>query len=894
MGQEGDQAERDRLRAAIVNTILSDDDAVTSNIHLTDTHRKKLEVAFLAKLRYQSMDDRELAISEAHETTFRWVFSRVEPQTAEWSSFADWLESDGQVYWITGKAGAGKSTLMKFLTQPNQSSQGESRCAKYLRRWAGEQRLIMATFYFWATGSTAQKSHAGLFKTLLFDMLKEFPEAIPFTSPKRWEVLSLFNEDPMELTERDLRSMFKRAVQHISSEAKIILFVDGLDEFDGNSDLLISTMRDAIAESSSIKLCVASRPWNEFQQAFKGKPSLRLQDLTRSDIKSYVEAMFNQNLRFLALRDDGAEVADELINSVVSKASGVFLWVRIVVSSLLTGLNHADRVSDLQRRLDRLPEDLENLYERILDDIDPFYLQHAAEYFLLMEACPEPPPALLFSFADEEKLLDLPSSLLSSDHQEDLFKRVRDIAIRLNSRCKGLLEVVGNVDEDSVSATTVFLYPGPKIQYLHKTVREYVDKQRKKGKLARDLVDSYDANLKILYANIVTLSRCPPSHWKVSDWAHWLRGVMYHAAEVRAHSTQELVRGLDRLLAEISAHGLSGASHRRSFFGFDKYGFDAMGPELKYLCFAIECGVAGYMNAKLNQGCSVLFSKRGLEGQNYYEHPSHQLGLRFLSFVKRSTSRSEDTTTVPYPLLQVPFLMDSPLPSNTKLNIVTALLNKGADPNQQFKFRPHGRGPVPTAWRLLVGEITRVFLTRSSSETLWANLGKMARLMIDHGAKVDSTNVEAGLRLGAVTLIHINRKNPSVSWLSDNDVEYTLSQSGCLLQKAVFSALRKLKDDKSSTKIEFDGEHRQYQGTGRVELFGAGREIPVFTRSQFASAPLSSLHSRFRSLLRPYSKTSLNVNEFIEGYPPLDRSRGADLFGRKYEVDFVMRQDGSV
>jgi putative ribosome biogenesis GTPase RsgA len=29
--------------------------------------------------------------------------------------FADWLENDGGIYWIAGKAGSGKSTLMKYL-----------------------------------------------------------------------------------------------------------------------------------------------------------------------------------------------------------------------------------------------------------------------------------------------------------------------------------------------------------------------------------------------------------------------------------------------------------------------------------------------------------------------------------------------------------------------------------------------------------------------------------------------------------------------------------------------------------------------------------------------------------------------------------------------------------
>ncbi len=45
-------------------------------------------------------------VSEAHENTFLWILE------------ADEAESDQRLYWITGKAGSGGSTLMKFFIQP--------------------------------------------------------------------------------------------------------------------------------------------------------------------------------------------------------------------------------------------------------------------------------------------------------------------------------------------------------------------------------------------------------------------------------------------------------------------------------------------------------------------------------------------------------------------------------------------------------------------------------------------------------------------------------------------------------------------------------------------------------------------------------------------------------
>jgi hypothetical protein len=816
LGQEDGEAERVRLRTAIISAMLSGDDDIetSSSILLTDDHRKSLEAMFLAALHYESMADRELAISDAHEATFHWIFENSEHETAKWSSFTDWLKSDEQVYWITGKAGSGKSTLMKFLTQPHQSRDTaessrnlplETRCTKYLGRWAGDQRLIMASFYFWAAGTTAQKSHKGLFKTLLSQLLRAFPEAIPFTSPKQWGVLSLFDEVTKEVPERELRNMFKRAMRHISSKAKVALFVDGLDEFEGDLEPLISTMRDVVSHSSSVKLCTASRPWNEFQEAFKDLPSLRLQDLTRFDIQKYVEARFNENQKYMALRDRETGLTEHLVSSVVSKASGVFLWVKIVVSSLLAGLSQADRPSDLKRRLDDLPEDLEGLYERILDNIDPFYLEHATEYFTLMKACPEPPPALLFSFADEESLLDLPDRLLSNIDKKgttkNMFDRVQDIATRLNSRCKGLLEVAEPIPKPD-SSLLLSLYPGPKIQYLHKTVRDFIDSPNTTRRLGRYLPDSYDPHLMLFYASVVLDAKFSP----YLPQNVMMRDVMYHADQVSTNSTQELVRGLDRYRGTLStryANEKSFGLKWRSLNGV----YDAMSLEQQFMCLTIEYGVVGYITAKVDDGASVILSRDRLLEISFREFSPTSFRRPLWNFVKRGF---KIPTTVSYSLLHIPFLHFSPLAADRQAEVVKALLKRGADPNQEFKFRPNGGGTITTPWRLFIGEIICAFLStsRSARKARLADLGEITRLMIDYGANVNPSNVEAAIKLLA----------------SEPDRDYVLSRPAWSVHKAVYSALRRMKRDRASRKLEFDKEDQRYLGGGPLKL---NQDLPV-------------------------------------------------------------------
>jgi hypothetical protein len=79
------------------------------------------------------------------------------------SSFADWLKSKKAVYWIKAKAGAGKSTLMKFLYNDPRTSQ-------LLGSTTSGKTLILIHF-FYLMGSQMQCNIKGLLCTLLYQLI---------------------------------------------------------------------------------------------------------------------------------------------------------------------------------------------------------------------------------------------------------------------------------------------------------------------------------------------------------------------------------------------------------------------------------------------------------------------------------------------------------------------------------------------------------------------------------------------------------------------------------------------------------------------------------------------------------------------------------------------------
>jgi hypothetical protein len=75
----------------------------------------------------------------------------------------------------------------------------------------------------------------------------------------------------------------------------------GLDEFDGRPAALISLLQE-VKGFLHVKLCVASRPWVEFQEASQHKPSLQLKHITKNDIMVYVSSKFHDDPMFSQLQ----------------------------------------------------------------------------------------------------------------------------------------------------------------------------------------------------------------------------------------------------------------------------------------------------------------------------------------------------------------------------------------------------------------------------------------------------------------------------------------------------------------------------------------------------------------------------------------------------------------
>ena len=317
---------------------------------MSEAQNLSRDLKVIKSLKFSTISERRTRIWDAHENTFEWLFDEtISSDTANGAehivSFLEWLKTRNGVYWLGGKAGSGKSTLMKFVD-------GHKKTRSALRYWAGSKTLVTASFFFWNLGVDMQKSQEGLLQTLLFHVLRQVPHLIRIVCPVHW------NNDDFEQPEWTRPEILKTSHElrkQTFDTTRFCFFIDGLDEYEGTHGDIIELI-NSFTSGEDIKIVISSRPWDVFEDAYGSNSgqSLRLQDLTRNDIACFVRDNLEEdrNFRQLKLKDRRYE---DFVQEIVERASGVFLWVFLVVRSLRRGFSNADTVGELQERLRVLP-----------------------------------------------------------------------------------------------------------------------------------------------------------------------------------------------------------------------------------------------------------------------------------------------------------------------------------------------------------------------------------------------------------------------------------------------------------------------------------------------------------------------------------------------------------
>ena len=657
--------------------------------------------SILDSLHFPQIHERKDHILEAHSETYQWILEPKQGELQRWDDFILWLRSssvESRIYWVHGKIGAGKTTLLRFIDDNLSLS-------KHMLPWAKDAAVVRASCFLWNAGNQLQKSTTGLLRTLVTQLFEQTPDLIPrAVHLKKWQKARLAGNHVIDWTESELENCFREYILYATKSRKVFVLVDGLDEFEGTDEMRenLIDLLIASATNENVKICLSSRPWNIFRDAFESCPQLRLEDLTYKDINTYVRQQLYNNKRFHKLLQYETLAAEGLLASLISKAAGVFLWVRLVVKQLLRGLRDGDGIYALSQMVEEIPADLDDYFMRLMESIEPHNRKEASELLQLAlyeedEFVTLHSNSLLdFSFIDEGKpdFALNPSYRSSGLDFEDtgaMAFRLESTMRKLNSRCMGLLECHGEVDpffqlsysqEDSdqdSSTGTLFEYTRSNganepldpailldgievsniarltVTFLHRSLRDFLLTPKVQSLLKHHAQGPYDARMFFRNARLAQLQALNQVEAN-PDTAVGLASYVLSTLTVPEYQETPSAASVATMMQPMIENLVSCVRTKRVSKWYICCVLQSWHDEdSTFLTLAIDFGLKSYVRAHLNR--QSVQSKRGRPILDYILRPR---------FVNQPST----------------LCVGNKLPDLTLLNIVS---NFGVDPNQKYQ-----------------------------------------------------------------------------------------------------------------------------------------------------------------------------------------------------------------
>ncbi|KAK5099543.1 hypothetical protein LTR70_002444 [Exophiala xenobiotica] len=286
----------------------------------------------LPSLSFEQMDSRRSTIKSAQSMTCRWLL--------EHPAYLDWidpqkLDQHCGFLWISGKPGAGKSTLMKF-----------AHCHAEINRAEHE---ILVSFFFNARGEELESSTIGMYRALLFQLLNKVAD-----------LQNLLND--FHFSSQHQGQGHAWTIESLSLlQRRLKLFVDALDECDEQQvremiEFFEDLGQQARGNGSQLYICFASRHYPAIEVRSGRQLILEDEHGHANDLAKYVQSH---------LRAGKGKFIEEVRTQILEKANGIFIWAVLVVEILNKEFRHG-RIFAVRKRLKEIPLELSDLFKDIL------------------------------------------------------------------------------------------------------------------------------------------------------------------------------------------------------------------------------------------------------------------------------------------------------------------------------------------------------------------------------------------------------------------------------------------------------------------------------------------------------------------------------------------------
>lgn len=325
-----------------------------------------------------------------------------------------------------------------------------------------EMKWTIIHFYFdFSAGKGISNSFEGLMRSLLYQLIKAIPQldVQDTDGGKRGRFF--------DLSEHRLPDVLRTSLK--TATGGVCIFVDGLDEYEGEILDLIQFLKSLATSKgdqvTSIKVCVSSRPEPIPSQLLQHLPNLSMSDQNASSILSYCL----QTLGCLEPEDPENLDISRLSRVITEQAKGVFLWVRFALDEVVKGYCGGESFEELIVRLQSFPDDLKDVYDRMLSRIEQTAKQECM--FMLQLVCFAKrslswKELVVATDTAMDKDVSINERIHVDDDSENAPKAYSTFAKRLRAKAVGLLELV-----------KAGKYKDKAVKLIHRSVSTYLDQK---------------------------------------------------------------------------------------------------------------------------------------------------------------------------------------------------------------------------------------------------------------------------------------------------------------------------------------------------------------------------------------------------------------------------------
>ncbi|KAL8913114.1 MAG: hypothetical protein Q9171_002008 [Xanthocarpia ochracea] len=350
--------------------------------------------------------------------------------------FCRWKRGDTQVLWCHGIAGSGKTVLTSMTYEYLRSIQPPT------------ARVGIACIY-----CDNQQQHTQTPENLLASLWPQLhinsSDEVPLYMEK------LYRVHTQNRTRPDLGQIQLHVQCALNNLEKAYILIDGLDELSDadKQDQLVESveafMTSSVGSNTKLQVFFTSRLKKRLLGGLQIQITASMEEIT-SMVESRIKIprSFRQTLR--AKVAESPELRKEILDQVVSKANGVFLIADLHMTSLKSIMN----VRDLREALRRLPDKLDQYYERACTRISrqESHLQEIAHHTITW----------LYLSQRQLKVNELRHALAVRAEDKTFSADSLTELVDILETCQGLVVVEEH---------------GQIMRLLHSTTREFVRKQ---------------------------------------------------------------------------------------------------------------------------------------------------------------------------------------------------------------------------------------------------------------------------------------------------------------------------------------------------------------------------------------------------------------------------------